>query len=351
MSQVLCAARHGSRPYIAMCLGGQARTFPNTIVYRSLIEHVIQPLGAHVRLFACLVSTDEKWKPRPTINQTAEMISATLRRPGFQPSHVQIEEGLWSASQGPPGAACPNYTLHPDDAPPGMFGKTLFLAPYLRSFSKQLDYKLACFRSVKRFELEHALTLTAILFARPHLTWYRPLPPWCFVDWSRPVRKLDWAYLIPRQHAEAVLSLPHAAYHSCSREFDASRQSIERWLEAFWREVSLGWRDDSSFLPAQLTRSEAGDFELCSRFQYGGMPGGTNDELCRAAVSGNPCNNRADESDDRITGASTIERLAAAEQEVARLRERLRLERSPSGLSARQDEPPCLSSFSRSGCS
>lgn len=294
IGELLCAS-YGARPHIALCLGGQARTFPNELVYRSLAAHVVQALAAHVVLFACLISEDgQPWQVRATAAQSATAVRAALSHlsEGLEAQHVQLDEGLCSASRSRPGLhSCSGYTRHPDAPPPGSFGKTLFTADYLRSFEKQLDYKLSCMRSVEAHERRHALAFRAILFARPDLTWYRPLPPWCFLDWTQPVRKLDWAFLIPRAHAEAALRAPHAAYHDCKRDFNASATSIEKWLFAFWREEArIEWRDDSELLPAQLTRANTRDFAMCHRFQYPGWQPATQQGLCAAATSGNPCN-------------------------------------------------------------
>ena len=81
MSELLCAAS-SSKPHIALCLGGQARTFANALVHRSVVEHVIQALGAHMVVFACVVtSEDEQWQPAPRtlLNSSRGEVRAALR--------------------------------------------------------------------------------------------------------------------------------------------------------------------------------------------------------------------------------------------------------------------------------
>ena len=328
MSELLCAAS-GSRPHIALCLGGQARTFPNTLVHRSVVEHVIQALGAHTVVFACVVTReDEKWQdgPRKLLNSSRDAVQAALRTFPSPAPHVQMDKGLCKATQGPPVPNCNGYTRPPKSAP---FSGSLFSAPYARSFAKQLEYKLSCFRSVVSYEQAHDLRFAAILSARLDLTWYRPLPPWCLLDLTRPTRKLDWAFLIPRKDAFAALAAPHVAYFGCRRDFNSSNTSIEKWLFAFWAETAPTMRyvDDSSMLPAQITRHSSEDGSLCNRFAYAGAPRHAQ-ELCRSALSGNPCNTMpsAPTQPTDLCPRPTLlaQRLATLESELVETRQRLR---------------------------
>jgi hypothetical protein len=327
MSELLCAAS-GSRPHIALCLGGQARTFPNTLVHRSVVEHVIQALGARTVVFACVVtSEDEQWQPGPRklLSRSRGAVHAALRTFPSPTPHVQMDEGLCKATHSLPAPNCNGYTRPPESAP---HAGSLFSAPYARSFAKQLEYKLSCFRSVVSYEQANGMRFAAILSARLDLTWYRPLPPWCLLDLTRPVRKLDWAFLIPRKDAFAALAAPHEAYFGCRRDFNSSQTSIEKWLFAFWDETAptVQYVDDSSALPAQITRDAADDGYLCHRFAYAGAPRQAK-ELCRSALSANPCNALpsapTQPTDLHVRPTWHGRRLAAVESELVETRQRL----------------------------
>ena len=90
------------------------------------------------------------------------------------------------------------------------------------------------------------------------------------------MRKSDWAYLIPRRYAEAVLRTPHADYFGCRADFNGSESSIEKWLQAGYRRANISWRDDSSTLPALITRTpRTVGYDTCHRFQLReGVPRG-----------------------------------------------------------------------------
>ena len=86
---------------------------------------------------------------------------------------------------------------------------------------------------IEEHERRHKYTFTAVLSARPDLLWYRAMLPWCFLDLTSQTHRLhsDWAYLMPRQSARAIMKWPHAAYTGCSKDFNGSMHSIESWLD------------------------------------------------------------------------------------------------------------------------
>ena len=106
------------------------------------------------------------------------------------------------------------------------------------------------------------------------------------------MRKSDWVYLIPRRYAEAVLRTPHADYFGCRANFNGSHQSTEKWLEAAYSRAQISWRDDSSALPALITRTpQTVGYDNCHRFQLReGLPR----EHCKAVIHQNPCNDAVD---------------------------------------------------------
>lgn len=195
IAAVLCAGQP-RKPHIALCLGGAARTFVQPLVHRSIYEHVIRALGANVVVFACLSSEDAKpWKAVPAIHHNRSRVDAALRAIGVPAHQAHVDEAGCEASSGA-FARCANYTAHPEAPPDGMFGKTLFSKDYLRSFVGQLERKRLCMARVEAHERRHRLEFSAVLYARPDLTWYGPLLPWCYMDWTQPVRKSDLTYLI-----------------------------------------------------------------------------------------------------------------------------------------------------------
>ena len=57
--QMLCSG-FGKPPPVALCITGIARTFPNAITHRSLLENFIESLGAPVTTFAYLKLRDSR---------------------------------------------------------------------------------------------------------------------------------------------------------------------------------------------------------------------------------------------------------------------------------------------------
>ena len=106
------------------------------------------------------------------------------------------------------------------------------------------------------------------------------------------MRKSDWAFLIPRRYAEAVLRTPHADYFGCRADFNGSQSSTEKWLDAGYKRAQISWRDDSSTLPALITRTpRTVGYDNCHRFQ---LREGVPRQQCKAVMQQNPCNDALD---------------------------------------------------------
>ena len=259
-SSVLCAG-FGTKPRIAVCVGGSARTFVTPLVHRSLQENVVHALGAEVTLFGCLDhSGGSLWKDDVSSapERSESGVIAAAQQAGI--SHLVVGKGLCG------GAAhalprCHGHTVH-----------TGHYADYAMSFLIQLRFRAGCFKMIRAHEQEQNRSFDAVLFARPDLVWYRAMLPWCYMNFHQARRKQDWVFLVPRALAEAVLWHPYRAYHSCERDFNTSEDIIESWLDKFWRDpTTIAHRVDFPFpplhdpvLPATISRS--GDVGGCALF-------------------------------------------------------------------------------------
>ena len=104
-----------------------------------------------------------------------------------------------------------------------------------------------CKHAIERYERSH-LAFELIVFARPDLVWWQPLPPWCSWDWS--VRMLscdrpgcDMAWVAPRRYMTRLLGQaelhrdcnlrsapPHGANRARNVRDIASCCSTSEWL-------------------------------------------------------------------------------------------------------------------------
>ena len=138
LPDVLCSSYRASRPRIAVCLGGAARSFGRPMVHRAFREYVVEALGGEVVTFGCMPAVDRSdWDHHVDTQiswQTGEVLAAA-QRVGIQSENLQVEVGMCSAQ---PAAIpqCDGYTVHP---PQTQTASRTFNSNYLQSFPSRFS--------------------------------------------------------------------------------------------------------------------------------------------------------------------------------------------------------------------
>lgn len=195
---------HVKRPYVAVCLGGAARTFVHPQVQRSLKKNVISALDAEVEVFACLSSDDlceNNLAQKTCLNQNQSAVFDALDNVGAQRQNVRVDRGVCSSAH-VPLPDCANYTKE-GALPSGKYevADRRGFSYNAQSLAKQLGYMKMCYHLVITYEKTHAnIRFAAVLRARPDLLWYRPMLPWRLFDGHTPRHLHDWADFVPREH-------------------------------------------------------------------------------------------------------------------------------------------------------
>lgn len=256
MPAILCSSILDP-PEIAVLLGGSARTFVRLLVHRSLQENVLNAFGAPTTLFAYVKTRDARGaqvdaRAGTTLHSSRRAVEDTLRRLGvFDSSQYFIDDDDHPAL----GPNCSRYTRpFPEDN-------------RLESLVGQLAVRLGCYRLLQAYEKKALTQFTWILYARPDLLWYRPVPPWCAMSLAvaEGVYVRDWVFMFLRMRAAEVLVVPHHRFYSCTAPPINARYDIELWEQRYVQ----GRRTrkprytihSTGILPAVLLRDERPEFE------------------------------------------------------------------------------------------
>jgi len=289
VASMLCQP-DGAPPRVAVCISGAARTFENPIVHRSLKEHLIDSLGAQTTVFAHLKLTDARGDNRTghngVIHGTVEGVRRAAERVGVATLEIVTERFVT-----PP--ECPNYrTQFISDAAAEKCGPDCFVnteAKY-QSVLGQLTNHKTCFEMLEKHEKEHRVAFGWVIYARPDLTWWKAVAPWC--RHALPKRHRDFSFWFPRDRAKELLYDPHAAHYACK-----APPRENELVEAFFVHNSNlhGLRSDvpaTRSIPVVLTRQPGPNYPyICKMVGHaGGDREGPFD--CHRTITGNACNRK-----------------------------------------------------------
>mmetsp|Transcript_95414 Transcript_95414/g.172159 ORF Transcript_95414/g.172159 Transcript_95414/m.172159 type:complete len:320 (+) Transcript_95414:78-1037(+) len=250
-----------TRPKVAICLHGAARSFPHLLVFSSLKRNLIEALGASTTSFLHVILKDARADPRPQFgglfpDRAADQIEHAARHLGIAKSRTQILEG-----PNAPLPSCPNYeraiALRRAE-------KTNYLRSmeYLYSLAGQLSHHEGCMNLIRQEEDRRNSTFHEVILARADLTVYNPLPPYCMFEHTKPRRLWDWYYHVPREQADRIFSEPYQQFYRCRQNLGMN-QTVENYRHRWLRHVA----EDNS-LPFLVTRLDQSDMpnNLCSMF-------------------------------------------------------------------------------------
>lgn len=247
---------HSSRaPRLALCVAGAARTFASPLALACLRHNLLHSLGPATRLFLQLKTDDsakmDGWFGRYEAHSEAISSAASVQRAiaahpwlssligeavivnGSEPYSgegsaagervmiAQPRRGEWRAFASP-------HCAGPREA--GNTG-----TPFLHSsdrlvearMERQLRFYLSqewCRHAIIRYERATARDFEAVMFVRPDLLWFRPMRPYCEVNYSTttalscPTMGCDQAWTVPRRYMDRMLGLAHA-HQRCNASF------------------------------------------------------------------------------------------------------------------------------------
>jgi hypothetical protein len=286
-------------PDIAVCLGGSARTLVNQLVHQSLRDNVLHAFGAPTTLFAYLKTKDNRGDERHA-DADAGLLNRVLSRLGALSTHVDIH----AASEKLEPPRCSNYETFPADQ-----------MEYQASFIAQLQFRHGCHALIAADERLRGRNYSWVLYSRPDLAWYRPVPPWCTIRRAveAGVKRQDWTFLLSRGDADAAMQRPFEDYFGCRVPFNL-QDGIEGWdgdhafpgrtqrWNALARELgdkpTDNPRRDTYILPAFLVRHpfNVTRSSMCDCHKYNGLAGATDvtqpstSNWCRQLNDDNSCN-------------------------------------------------------------
>eukprot|EP00658_Telonema_sp_P-2_P079157 TRINITY_DN757_c0_g1_i9.p1 TRINITY_DN757_c0_g1~~TRINITY_DN757_c0_g1_i9.p1 ORF type:complete len:325 (+),score=32.71 TRINITY_DN757_c0_g1_i9:137-1111(+) len=297
VSGLLCASSPLTRPRVAVCVSGMARTFSNLLEHRSLKGNMIEALGASVTSFAFLKTDDKRSDIHAgEIEYDRSLVLAAAQYIGASGSRLRVTNQSYN-----PLPACPNYPIRTGNNLEDRINSPEFEQSHLG----QLNNKYQCYQMIVEYERQTKSRFDFVLVTRPDITWYAPLAPWCInplTNLSIPraqspiIHLTDWITWIPRQHVANFLSEPYKAYHNCSRPL-ALDETMEAWMIS-WISRFLETRfldaigEDQpkieTLLPGTLTRvgGEGMDHSGCRDVHVRGLY-----DQCPNVFYDNRCNN------------------------------------------------------------
>lgn len=251
IASMLCSP-FGPAPRIALCLSGAARTFEHKLVHRSIKENVLERLGAPVTTFAFLKLGDARSDSRSEYGATIEATEAGVRRTARVLRVARLE--LKNASHNAP-PQCSNYPTYRsrEECPECHKGGTA----HQQSILGQLEGRAKCFEMLSAHEERENRTFDWVLVARPDLTWWDAVAPWC--RHTLPKRLNDWTFWLSRSDAAKQLRDPWVDHYACK-----TPPRTDKPIEDFITQHTdlRRYRHSPVSLPAVLTRVVGRGFPL-----------------------------------------------------------------------------------------
>lgn len=237
--QMLCHS-FSDPPDIAVCLGGGVRLFTRPLLHKSLVENVLNSFGAPSHLFAYLKLHDS------TLKQSDDDLIAETTRDKLATLLDSYGATYEIVEAAPPGLVnCANY--------PELFPLS---GGMVKSLVAQLESRSRCYDLIERHEKKTGRNFSWVLFARPDLVWYRPVPPWCTIvnEVRKGHRQWDHSFIFERDKARDVLRGSMQKYQNCSAPF-LEGDIAEGWEgRNTWRSGTVHVRS-GTVLPSFLTRN------------------------------------------------------------------------------------------------
>ena len=218
-ANALCPQR--PPPKVAVCIVGGARTFPREQAWRSLRRHLVEAYGGrglakpapdvflHLKLVDDDAKSQKEWRFDPLHQPAAAACSAAC---AFRPTSVVLltngtHEGPASPAALTRGCFRSGFFAHREHA--------------MRAVSQWSGFA-ACHASVLAHEVAHSSgRYDVVVLTRPDTVWYTPVQPHCSLTMQAadgraltvihrgPARwnaTLEWLLLMPRRHAERILT-------------------------------------------------------------------------------------------------------------------------------------------------
>lgn len=109
---------------------------------------------------------------------------------------------------------------------------------YVNSLAGQLTHKKGCMDLISASERKYNLKYDLIIQARPDLTYYLPLKPYCLYNLNEVVpnatlpgrRYWDWFFMLPRDAADEMFVKSYTDFYDCKRPL-ANGDRIEDYLQ------------------------------------------------------------------------------------------------------------------------
>ena len=241
---------------VAVCIGGFARTWgTEPIAATSFRMNVLEPLRERAYLFINVKTLDERGFPGDLVSTTPSEIRAKIATLGVVPSEMIMNPG--SDTHRPPACSIsPGW--QPYDAIAASKREKALESQY-----GQLESHATCLRQVATHERHKSMRFAWVLYARADLLWTRPIDV-CSLETtlSRGWRQRDFAVLIPRHLAGAVLKEPRDGLFNCSLQYSPTTfKEVETWKYALWdRYVDVDTHHQ--FLPAEILKDGVPDVYL-----------------------------------------------------------------------------------------
>ena len=226
ISSMLCS-NSGPPPTIALCVSGAARTFANQLVHRSLLENFIQRIGARVVPMAFLKLNDGRGDERAGFNAKIHAEEDATRGAAAAIGVDEHDLIVKQDSYNPP-PNCSGYAMfgpgHCKDDCDHMEGVS-----NQQSLLGQLENRAKCFELMEQHEKRTGTRFDWLVVARPDLTWFRPVAPWCLHKVTGYGKIMwDWVWWMPRAAAFDQFWKPFRDHHTCEADFKRG-DSVEMW--------------------------------------------------------------------------------------------------------------------------
>lgn len=225
-SDELCssATAPDRKPWIAVVLCGNFRTFTDPRVYKSIRANLVDAFGGNVVTFV-FGKLDGEQKPSGLRGGAVRASDQEM-----DASEARVREAIEYLQEGGRIVEARIARKTPQDiikADCPMYRNSRTTNVWLEgTYVGQLQSMHSAFHMVEAYEAKHGIRFGWVAKARLDAMWLRGVAPWCtyrpgtaYVISPAPA---DWFMLLPRTVAEAVMVNPLENYHQCAKVKDAA---------------------------------------------------------------------------------------------------------------------------------
>lgn len=226
---------------VAVCLGGSARSFPHQLVQRSVKENLLGgSFGVQMTPFLHVTRIDARGDPfRGWHDLFPEWREDQLRSAAH---FLNIADEDIKIIDGPdfPLPTCTQYkedferreqyeakTLPLKD--PAEIKNQKATLTYVKALAGSLSHRKGCMDLISAKERKRSLKFDIVIVARPDLTYYLPLQPYCLYNLDQASRSKDWLFMVPRDEAEDQFVKRYKDFYDCKKPF-AFDEQVEDYL-------------------------------------------------------------------------------------------------------------------------